>query len=235
MSSSTDLSQWGSAVSQRQFAPLRMGAGPVLIDEHEAARSVGYAEGWAQGRREAVEVEREESRRAEESHQRLERALAAEAQRARDALWSAVQQIEATTAPVLEDAADVVARRRGPAGRGGTGGRAVRPRRRRHVRPTAGPGPVAGRRSGRRPPEPAGPADPPCAGESGAAAEGTQRVEGHDVELVADSGLRRGEAVADQGAARVDARLGRRVASCRGGRRAAGRWPPSRRRSGGVA
>jgi flagellar assembly protein FliH len=43
---------------------------------------------------------------------------------------------------------------------------------------------------------------------AGGMSAGTARVDGHEVELVADASLRRGEAVADQGAARVDARLG---------------------------
>ena len=207
MSSSTDLPQLRSLGSQRQFAPLRMGTGPVLVDEHEAARSIGYAEGWAQGRREAVAAEHEQPQRAEESRQQLERALAAEAERARDALWSAVQHLEATTAPVLEDAADIVLDGAVRLAEAVLGAElsvlddAATLALRRALAPLPDDGRVVVRLN---------PQDLQilrAADESGTRADGSRRVEGHDVELVADSGLRRGEAVADQGAARVDARL----------------------------
>jgi flagellar assembly protein FliH len=194
-------------VSQRQFAPLRLGDGPVLVDAHEAARSAGYAEGWAQGRRDAVAAQTEQLQRAEASRQQLELELAAEAQQACDALWSAVSQLEAITAPVLEDGADVVldgAIRLAEAVLGAelsvlddSATLALR----RALTPLPDDGRVVVRLN---------PHDLQvlrAAGESTDGASATQRLEDHDVELVADSGLRRGEAVADQGAARVDARF----------------------------
>ena len=184
-----------------------MGAGPALVDEHEAARSAGYAKGWAQGRREAVAAQREALQRAEQSRHQLEQALAAEAEQACNALWSAVRQVEASTAPVLEDGADVVldaAIRLAEAVLGAelsvlddAGTLALR----RALAPLPDDGRVVVRLN---------PQDLQilrAAGETSSTSVGTSRVEGHDVELVADSGLRRGEAVADQGAARVDARL----------------------------
>ena len=205
MSSSTDLSH---PASRRQFAPLRLGDGPVLVDAHEAARSAGYAEGWAQGRRDALVAETEQLQRAEASRRELERALAADAQQACDALWLAVSQLEAITAPVLEDGADVVldaAVRLAEAVLGAelsvlddAGALALR----RALSPLPDDGRVVVRLN---------PGDLQllrAACGSGDSSTGTQRLEDHDVELVADSGLRRGEAVADQGAARVDARLG---------------------------
>jgi flagellar assembly protein FliH len=206
MSSSTDLSSSHPA-SQRQFAPLRLGDGPVLVDAHEAARSVGYAEGWAQGRRDAVAAQDEQLQRAEASRQQLERALAAETQRACDALSSAVSQLEAITAPVLEDGADVVldaAIRLAQAVLGAElsvlddAGRLA-------LRRALSPLPDDGRVVVRMNPDDL--QSLRAAGESDEGAGGSQRIEDHDVELVADSGLRRGEAVADLGAARVDARL----------------------------
>jgi flagellar assembly protein FliH len=207
MSSSTDLSP-SHPTNRRQFAPLRLGDRPVLVDAHEAARSAGYAEGWAQGRRDAVAAETEHLQQAEASRQQLERALAAETQKACDALWSAVSQLEAITAPVLEDSADVVleaAIRLAEAVLGAelsvlddAGTLALR----RALSPLPDDGRVVVRLN---------PQDLQvlrAAGESADGATGTQRLEDHDVELVADSGLRRGEAVADQGAARVDARFG---------------------------
>jgi flagellar assembly protein FliH len=205
MSSSTDLSH---PVSRRQFAPLRLGDGPVLVDAHEAARSAGYAEGWAQGRRDALAAETEQLQRAEASRRELERALAADTQQACDALWSAVSQLEAITAPVLEDGADVLldaAVRLAEAVLGAelsvlddAGALALR----RALAPLPDDGRVVVRLN---------PRDLQllrAAEDSGDSSSGTQRLEDHDVELVADSGLRRGEAVADQGAARVDARFG---------------------------
>jgi len=206
MSSSTDL--FPSQPVGRQFAPLRLGDGPVLVDAHEAARSTGYAEGWAQGRRDALAAETEQRHRADASRQQLERALAADVQQACDALWSAVSQLEAITAPVLEGGADVVldaAIRLAEAVLGAElsvrddGGMLAL---RRALAPLPDDGRVVVRLN---------PHDLQvlhAAGGSGEGADGTQRLEGHDVELVPDAGLRRGEAVADQGAARVDARLG---------------------------
>jgi flagellar assembly protein FliH len=207
MSSSTDLST-SQPVSQRQFAPLRLGDGPVLVDVHEAARSAGYAEGWAQGRRDAVAAQTEQLQRADASRQQLERALAVEAQQAFDALWSAVSQLEAITAPVLEDGADVVldaAIRLAEAVLGAelsvlddAASLALR----RALAPLPDDGRVVVRLN---------PQDLQVLRAAVQTADGasrTQRLEDHDVELVADSGLRRGEAVADQGAARVDARFG---------------------------
>jgi flagellar assembly protein FliH len=206
MSSSTDLSA-SHPVNQRQFAPLQLGDGPVLIDAHVAARSAGYAEGWAQGCRDAVAAQTEQRQRAEASRQQLERALATDAQQACDALWSAVSQVEAITVPVLEDSADVVldaAIRLAEAVLGvelsvldDVGTLALR----RALAPLPDDGRVVVRLN---------PHDLQvlrAAGALAAGASGTQRLEDHDVELVADSGLRRGEAVAEQGAARVDARL----------------------------
>jgi flagellar assembly protein FliH len=196
-----------------------MGAGPALVDEHEAARSAGYAEGWAQGRREAVAARREELQRAEESRHQLEKAIAVEAQQACDALWSAVRQLERVAAPVLEDGADLVLDAAVRLAEAVLGAElsvlddAATLALRRALAPLPDDGRVVVRLN---------PQDLQvlrAAGESSSTTGGSQRVEGHDVELVADSGVRRGEAVADQGAARVDARLGaalRRAVSAAG-------------------
>jgi flagellar assembly protein FliH len=184
-----------------------MGSRAVLSDEHEAARSVGYAEGWAQGRREAVAAERDQLQRAEQSRHRLELALADEARQAREGLWSAVQQLRATPVPVLEDAADVVLEAAIRLAEAVLGAElsvlddAATLALRRALAPLPDDVRVVVRMN---------PRDVEilrAAEESGAAEGVTQRREDHDVELVADSGLRRGEAVADQGAARVDARI----------------------------
>jgi flagellar assembly protein FliH len=205
MSSSTDLSHLSGG--KRQFAPLRLGDGPVLIDAHEAARAAGYAEGWAQGRRDAIAAEAAQLQRAAEDQQRLEAALATEAQQACDALRSAVRQLEARTTPVLEDEADVVleaAIQLAEAVLGAeltvlddTATLALR----RALAPLPDDGRVVVRLN---------PQDLQVlrtADGSGTPSGAAQRVEGHDVELVPDAGLRRGEAVADLGAARVDARI----------------------------
>jgi flagellar assembly protein FliH len=85
-----------------------MGAGPALVDDHAAARAAGYAEGWAQGRRDAVALEAEQLLRHQESQDQLERALAAQTRSTCDALESAVRDLASCTVPTLEDAADVV-------------------------------------------------------------------------------------------------------------------------------
>ncbi|HET8615254.1 MAG TPA: FliH/SctL family protein [Actinomycetales bacterium] len=208
MSSWTELGAPTDVRTTHQFAPLRLGAGPVLVDEHEAARSAGYAEGWAHGRRDAIAAQADLLAAGQEERRRLEQALAGETQAACDALATAVRQLSATTVPVLEDAADVVldaAVRLAEAVLGAelqvlddTATLALR----RALAPLPDDGRVVVRMN---------PQDLQvvrAAGENAADAGQAQRVEGHEVELVADPTLRRGEAVADQGAARVDARLG---------------------------
>jgi flagellar assembly protein FliH len=200
MSSSTD-----AAATSRRFSPLRLGAPPLVVDEQEAARATGYAEGWAQGRRDAVALQAQEVLRGEQERQRVERQLAEQTQMACDALNSAVRQLASRTVPALEDMADLVlggALRLAEAVLGAelsvlddAGTLALR----RALAPLPDDGRVVVRMH---------PHDLQvvldATGEAGAT---TRRVDGHEVELVADSGLRRGEAVADQGAARVDARL----------------------------
>lgn len=206
MSSSTDLTSARGAASTKQFAPLRMGAGPALVDDHVAARAAGYAEGWAQGRRDAVTLEAEQLQRHQECQDQLERALAEQTRSTCDALESAVRDLASCTVPTLEDAADIVldaAVRLAEAVLGaelsvldGAGAIALR----RALAPLPDDGRVVVRMN---------PQDVEIvrAATADATSAGTARVDGHEVELVADPSLRRGEAVADQGAARVDARL----------------------------
>lgn len=204
MSSSTDI---GRAGVTRQFAPLRLGAGPVLVDEQEAARSAGYAEGWAQGRRDAVSAEADLLVRQEESRRRLEAALAAETQHALTALEQAVQQVEARTVPVLEDVADAVLDAAVQLAQAVLGAElsVLDDAGTLALRRALAPLPDDGRVVVRMNPEDVEIVR--AATGSSTSAEGSQRVSDHEVELVADASLRRGEAVADQGAARVDARL----------------------------
>lgn len=200
MSSSTDL---GAA---RQFAPLRLGTGPSLVDEREAARTTGYADGWAQGRQDAVAAQAEQLVRDEEDRRRLEQALVAETQAACNALDQAVRQLSSRTVPVLDEMADVVldaAMRLAEAVLGAELSvldDAATLALRRALSPLPDDGRVVVRMN---------PQDVEMvrASQNDGTSSGTQRVEGHEVELVADASLRRGEAVADLGAARVDARF----------------------------
>jgi flagellar assembly protein FliH len=201
MSSSTDLG------TGRRFAPLRVGAGPRLVDEREAARTTGYAEGWAQGRQDAVVAQAEQRLRDDEERRRLEQALVTETRIACDALDQAVRQLASRTAPVLEEMAELVlegAVRLAEAVLGAelsvlddAGTLALR----RALSPLPDDGRVVVRMN---------PRDVEivraATSTEGASAD-VQRVEGHEVELVADASLRRGDAVADLGPARVDARL----------------------------
>ncbi len=75
----------------------------------EQARSLGYAAGWAQGRRAAAE--RESAERAERQRQSAT-ALAQHVQRAQDllrALDSAARQVRQATMPAWAEVADVIA------------------------------------------------------------------------------------------------------------------------------
>jgi flagellar assembly protein FliH len=201
MSSSTDLS------AARRFAPLRVGAGPSAVDEREIARATGYADGWAHGRHDAVAAQAEQLVRDEEEHRRLEQALTAQTQVACDALDRAVRQLESRTVPTLDEMADVVLDGVVRLAEAVLGAElsvlddAGRLALRRALAPLPDDGRVAVRMN---------PRDLEvvrAAQVNDVTAAGTQRIEGHEVELVPDASLGRGEAVADLGAARVDARL----------------------------
>lgn len=210
MSSSSDLvAAHGTARTRvpRQFAPMRVGQGPLLVDEHEAARSTGYAEGWAQGRRDAMAAAEADRARDEEQRRRLGLQLVQQTTSACDALAAATRQVEGRTVAALEDLGDEVlaaAVRLAEAVLGaelsaldGAGLLALR----RALAPLPDDGRVVVRMS---------PQDVDVVRavlRDGHPDGSTCWVEGHEVEIVTDPGLRRGEAVADQGAARVDARL----------------------------
>lgn len=201
MSSSTEL---GAA---RQFAPLRVGAGPSLVDEREAARTTGYADGWAQGRRDAVAEQAQQLARAEEERNLVEQALTAQTRMACEALDRAVRQLEARTVPALDEVADVVLEGVVRLAEAVLGAElsvlddAGRLALRRALAPLPDDGLVVVRMN---------PQDLEVvrAAHADDAASGRScRIDGHEVELVPDASLRHGEAVADLGAARVDARL----------------------------
>lgn len=179
-----------------------------MVDEREVARATGYADGWAHGRQDAVAAQAEQLVRDEEERRRLEAALAAQTQVACDALDRAVRHLESRTVPTLDEVADVVLEGIVHLAEAVLGAElsvlddAGRLALRRALAPLPDDGRVAVRMN---------PQDLEvvrAAGANDVTSAGTQRIEGHEVELVPDASLGRGEAVADLGAARVDARLG---------------------------
>lgn len=97
-----------SSTETRRFAPLGLGAATDLNEQRQAARALGYAEGWASGQRgaqaeiEAVRttLEREHAHTLATARHEFEQALAA--------LQSATRQLVTSTTPLLDEVADVV-------------------------------------------------------------------------------------------------------------------------------
>jgi flagellar assembly protein FliH len=199
MSSSTD---------QRRFAPLTGAPVPDLHQQRQAARAIGYAEGWSSAQRVAAA-------QAEGLATVQERRLQAELDRSRcevsvavSALEAATRQLVGRTAPVLDDVADtlleavVVLARAVLAAELTTMDDVALAALRRALAPLPQEGVVTVRLN---------PADLDLSSSleptSAVGADATTLVDGRTVRLLADSSLRRGDAVAELDGAVVDARL----------------------------
>ncbi len=191
MSSSTDT---------RRFSPLSATGAVSLVDERAGARAAGYAEGWAAGRRDAHVAAARAAQDAQQLADRHETARGRAVDRALGALQAAARDHEERTLPDAHELADLVvdtalelARTVLAAELAVVDGRAEAALR-RAVAPLTLPGPVVVRLH---------PADV----ETLTSVVVAGRIGAHEVELVPDASLAVGDAVADQGAARVDARI----------------------------
>jgi flagellar assembly protein FliH len=190
---------------------MRLGTRLDTSDERAAARAAGYAEGWSAGCRQAqAEASAEQARQAELAQRaeqirqdQVERSVAALAQAASDLRSRSVSALTEITDLVLESAIGLaeallaaeltIVHERGlPA-----------------LRRALAPLPVEGRVVVRLHP------DDLAGVRSHLIGDTARSVDGHEVELVADASLRPGDAVADQGATRVDARLDAALARVR--------------------
>ena len=99
-----------SSAEARRFAPLSpLATGAVDVrDERQAARALGYAEGWSSGTR-AAAAQAEALRTALlREHEESAATARAAAERALAGLAAATRQLVATTTPTVDEAGDVV-------------------------------------------------------------------------------------------------------------------------------
>ncbi|GAB3596297.1 hypothetical protein GCM10027446_22910 [Angustibacter peucedani] len=200
MSSSTDT---------RRFAPLSAGLPADIPQQRQAARALGYAEGLSTGQRAALARAEAVQQAIVRDHQTQAAAARSEVESALSGLDAAARQLVLATAPVLDQVGDVVLEAAVALARAIVDAEltvlddAALATLRRVLRPLPTDARVTVRLS------PADHAqvldvmgvDAATLASSGAA------FEGHEVRLVADASLRRGDAVADQGGSVVDGRV----------------------------
>jgi flagellar assembly protein FliH len=196
MSTSTDT---------RRFAPLTMGSGPERVDERLAARSLGYAEGLSSGQRAAAAQSQALLDAAERQRAAMEQAAQADVRSALSALTQATGQLGSACVPTLEDVADVVLEAAVALARAILGAElavvdtAAVTAVRRALTPLPTDAVVTVRLN---------PQDLRFVQDRAGQDDGTTfRFEGHQVSLVPDATLVRGDAVAEQGGSVVDARV----------------------------
>ena len=200
-----------SSAEVRGFAPLtRSATGAVDVrDERQAARALGYAEGWATGAR-AAAAQSEATRAALlRDHESAAASARADIDRVVDALSAAAQQLRTSAMPTLDQAGDVVLEAAVALARTildaelAVVDTAAQHALRRALRPLPTDGLVTVRIN---------PADhaalQPLVTPAGAGSVAAGQFDGHDIRLVADPAVVRGDAVAEQAGSVVDAGIG---------------------------
>ncbi|WP_426561201.1 FliH/SctL family protein [Angustibacter sp. McL0619] len=199
MSTSTDA---------RRFAPLTVGAGTDRADNRLAARALGYAEGLSSGQRAAAARSQAIMDAAERQRVAFEQAARGDVQLALGGLGRAADQLGSACVPGLEDVADMVLEAAVTLARAILGAElavvdaAALGGIRRALSPLPTDAPVTVRLN---------PQDVQIVRDQADRAEldddATFRFEGHEVRLVRDGTLLRGDAVAEQAGSVVDARI----------------------------
>ncbi|GAB3681724.1 FliH/SctL family protein [Angustibacter aerolatus] len=203
-----------SSTEHRRFAPLAGGTSEPH-EERVSARAVGYAEGWASGNQAAALRAQEQADRLQHAQEAAAARAQAEVDQAVASLRRAAGQLTATTAPLLDDVATVVLEAAimlasavldaELVNMDDVASAAVR----RALAPLATDVPVTVR---------VHPEDHAVLVQL--LGDATGRFEAHEVTLVPDATLRRGDAMSEQAGALVDARveaaLERAVAAVRG-------------------
>jgi flagellar assembly protein FliH len=189
-----------SSIETRRFSPFTVRDRGTAVDDRAAARSAGYAEGWATGRRDAQLRADAEARDAALMAAEREHARTTQVDRALRAVHAAASELESRLAPAADDVADLIveaalalARTVLDAELSVVDGRAAAALRRALTGL-----PADGTVTVRLHPDDVSALD---------SVEDTGRVGDHAVELVADASLAPGDAVAEQGPAQVDARV----------------------------
>jgi flagellar assembly protein FliH len=196
MSTSTDA---------RRFAPLSVGAGAGVADERLAARSLGYAEGLASGQRAAAARSKAVLDAAERRRVEFEQAGDADVRLAVGALSGAAGQLNGAGVPVLEDVADHVLEAAVSLARAILGAElsVVDASALAAVRRALSPLPTDAQVTVRLNPQ-----DLQLVLDRSGNGEGAPfRFEAHEVRLVPDAYLSRGDAIAEQSGSVVDARI----------------------------
>jgi flagellar assembly protein FliH len=97
-----------SSASPRQFAPLSVTGAVDVRDERQAARALGYAEGWSSGSRAAAAQAEAVQAALVQEHERAAAATQAAATSALAGLERAASQLQRDLAPTLDEVADAV-------------------------------------------------------------------------------------------------------------------------------
>lgn len=194
-----------SSAEARRFAPLSAVATSGALDvrdERQAARALGYAEGWSSGSRAAAaQAESLESALVREHVQTASVARAATEQ-ALAGLDRAARQLLSGTVPTVEDAGDVVLEAAVALARAILDAElvvvdaAAQAALRRALRPLSTGAAVTVRLN---------PADLVVVQDAVTPTPSGGLFEGHELRLVGDPAVRRGDAVAEQAGAIVDA------------------------------
>ncbi|RZS91418.1 flagellar assembly protein FliH [Motilibacter rhizosphaerae] len=178
---------------------------PVLSPDQarEAARSEGYAVGWAAGMREAAAAVQAQVLAAQQEHAAVRAAYAARVEAALGALERAGVELATRALPLVEEVADAIT----------AGGYAVAEAVVGRELQQVAPGPDAVRRVLAQAPT-GRPVLVRLAPEDVEAvlALGDELVGGREVQLVADPSLRSGDAVAECDYTTIDARIGHALA-----------------------
>lgn len=193
-----------SSASPRQFAPLSA-AGPLDVrDERQAARALGYAEGWASGSRAASAQAEALQTALVQEHERTSAAAQTAVGNAVSGLDRASAQLLQSLVPTLDDVADAVLDAAVALARVIVGAEltvvegAAQAALRRALRPLPTDSVVTVRLNG---------SDVACLEGLVTRTPTGDLFEGHQVRLVADPSVRPGDAVAEQAGSVVDATI----------------------------
>ncbi|MGN6612434.1 MAG: FliH/SctL family protein [Angustibacter sp.] len=207
-----------SSASLRQFAPLSAAGRIDVRDERQAARALGYAEGWSSGSRAAAAQAEAVQAALLQEHERVSAQAEHAVAQAVAALQHAATQLSSTLVPTVDDAADAVLDAALALARVIVGAEltvvdaAAQSALRRALRPLPTDTVVTVRLNG---------SDVELLDSVITRTAAGDFFEGHAVRLVADPSVRAGDAVAEQAGSVVDASIAaaftRAVEALRGG------------------
>jgi flagellar assembly protein FliH len=194
-----------TSTEPRRFSPLSVGPAADLEERRQAARALGYAEGWSSGRRAAAAQADATQAAIVRDHEQARATARSDVDRALAALSTASGQLAGSAAPLLDEIGDVLLEAAVVLARAvldaelSTMDDVALAALRRALRPLPTDSRVTVR---------VNPTDHARLLEVAAPdAGGSSSFDGYDVRLVPDATLRRGDAVADQAGSVVDARI----------------------------